>query len=73
MTKPEPAITPPPPLMLVMLPPDIAQQLYALMVQSDQRLADDLAAIRAKYAAQAQPSRRTTTPRASRTQPKAAA
>ena len=45
----DPALDPPPPLMLVMLPPDIAQQLYEMMVKSDATLAADLAAIRRKY------------------------
>jgi hypothetical protein len=43
-------IDPPPPLMLIMLPPDIAQQLYELMVKSDSALERDLATIRRKYA-----------------------
>jgi hypothetical protein len=57
----DPAVTPPPPLMLVMLPPDIAQQLYELMVKSDATLARDLAAIRRKYdrPPTARPSRKT--------------
>lgn len=49
MPKPTPAIDPPPPLMLVMLPPDIATQLYQMMVESDATLARDLVAIRRKY------------------------
>lgn len=42
-------VEPPPPLMLVMLPPEIAQKVYELMVGSDATLARDLAAIRRKY------------------------
>jgi hypothetical protein len=71
MTK---APSPVPPLMLVVLPPEAAQQVVDHLVKVDKELADDLAAIRQKYEPlAAPPARRSAAPRPRRTPPQAAA
>lgn len=50
MAKPARDTTPSlPPVMLVVLPPDLAQIIVARLIEDDHTMAADMAAIRAKY------------------------
>lgn len=73
MAKPARDTTSPlPPVMLLVLPPDLAQIIVDRLIEDDRTLATDLAAIRAEYAPRCLPPSGSPPRRARRPTPQAA-